>query len=184
MEEAGYIVKRAKITIFFTFFLPFFFFPFFVLLSSGISIALLRASSVMSGLESTAGSSSHLDLLPISLSDYERYGRQMILPRFGLAGQIKLRKAKVLVVGAGGLGCPAIQYLTAAGVGELHLQSPFRLISFYILTILTCSGLRIGHITIVDNDHVESSNLARQILHNDERIGMNKAQSAAKAAQK
>ena len=95
------------------------------------------------------------DHLPLALAEYLRYGRQMILPDFGLQGQLLLRKSKVLVVGAGGLGCPAIQYLAAAGVGE---------------------------ISILDHDVVEPSNLARQILHTDERVGMSKAESAAQAA--
>ncbi|TFY52214.1 hypothetical protein EVG20_g10652 [Dentipellis fragilis] len=88
------------------------------------------------------------------LDDYRRYGRQMILDGFGLPGQLKLQKASVVVVGAGGLGCPALQYLAAAGVG------------------------RIG---IIDHDVVELSNLQRQILHNESRLGMPKAQSAATA---
>ncbi|SNX84456.1 related to molybdenum cofactor biosynthetic protein [Melanopsichium pennsylvanicum] len=94
--------------------------------------------------------------LPISLTEYARYGRQMILPDFGLPGQLRLRNAKVLVVGAGGLGCPAVQYLAAAGVGQ---------------------------ISILDHDVVEASNLARQILHSDATVGMHKAVSAAKAAE-
>lgn len=94
--------------------------------------------------------------LPMSLPEYKRYGRQMILGQVGLAGQLKLRAARVIVIGAGGLGCPAVQYLAAAGI---------------------------GHITIVDHDSVETSNLARQILHTDGRVGMNKARSAAIAAQ-
>ncbi|KIJ66799.1 hypothetical protein HYDPIDRAFT_174156 [Hydnomerulius pinastri MD-312] len=86
--------------------------------------------------------------------DYPRYGRQMILDNFGLEGQIKLHQSSVVVVGAGGLGCPALQYLAAAGVG------------------------RIG---IIDHDKVELSNLQRQVLHNEETIGMYKALSAAAA---
>ncbi|EPQ28651.1 uncharacterized protein PFL1_03954 [Pseudozyma flocculosa PF-1] len=93
--------------------------------------------------------------LPMCLAEYQRYGRQMILPDFGLEGQLRLRRSKVLVVGAGGLGCPAVQYLAAAGVGQ---------------------------ISIVDHDSVEASNLARQILHSDAKIGINKAESAAQAA--
>jgi molybdopterin/thiamine biosynthesis adenylyltransferase len=73
------------------------------------------------------------------------------------SGQEKLLAASVCVVGAGGLGCPAIQYLAAAGVG------------------------RIG---IVDDDAVDLSNLQRQILHSEETVGTSKAQSAASFANK
>ncbi|KAF8518478.1 hypothetical protein JB92DRAFT_3088024 [Gautieria morchelliformis] len=84
-------------------------------------------------------------------SDYRRYGRQMILEGFGLSGQLKLRQSAVIVVGAGGLGCPALQYLAAAGVGK---------------------------IAIVDHDTVDISNLQRQILHTEARVGMSKVRSA------
>lgn len=86
--------------------------------------------------------------------EIQRYDRQMILPSFGREKQEKLKAASVLVIGAGGLGCPALQYLAAAGVG------------------------RIG---IVDGDIIEVSNLHRQILYNSSDIGANKA---AKAAEK
>lgn len=87
-----------------------------------------------------------------SLEEFRRYGRQMIVPEFGsLEAQRKLKHAKVLVVGAGGLGCPALLYLTAAGVG------------------------RIG---IVDNDTVDVSNLHRQVLHTSDSVGMLKCESA------
>ncbi|KAF9473750.1 hypothetical protein BDN70DRAFT_885579 [Pholiota conissans] len=92
--------------------------------------------------------------MSLPLQDYQRYGRQMILDGFGLEGQLKLRASSVAVVGAGGLGCPALQYLGAAGVGRL---------------------------AIIDHDRVELSNLQRQILHNEETIGMYKAESAAQA---
>uniref|UniRef100_A0A8H7Y0D3 Needs CLA4 to survive protein 3 n=1 Tax=Psilocybe cubensis TaxID=181762 RepID=A0A8H7Y0D3_PSICU len=90
----------------------------------------------------------------IPLQNYQRYGRQMILDGFGLPGQIKLHQASVVVVGAGGLGCPALQYLGAVGLGRLG---------------------------IVDHDRVELSNLQRQILHNEDTLGMYKAESAALA---
>ncbi|KAG8904084.1 Urmylation protein, partial [Tulasnella sp. 403] len=98
--------------------------------------------------------------LPLPLNDYRRYGRQMILDGFDhpvVKGQLKLRKASVLVVGAGGLGCPAIQYLSAAGVGTIG---------------------------IVDNDVVELSNLQRQVLHCDATVGMQKTDSAKLAAER
>ncbi|KAL5503872.1 hypothetical protein ACEPAH_7943 [Sanghuangporus vaninii] len=92
-----------------------------------------------------------------SLSDYRRYGRQMIIDGLGLPAQVKLQNSSVLVVGAGGLGCPALQYLCSAGVG------------------------RIG---IVDHDIVELSNLQRQVLHSEETLGMPKVESAAQALEK
>ncbi|WVQ84093.1 hypothetical protein IAT38_006238 [Cryptococcus sp. DSM 104549] len=92
--------------------------------------------------------------LPLAPDEYERYGRQMIMPGFGLPGQVNLKNAKVAVVGAGGLGCPVLQYLAGAGVGT---------------------------IAIFDHDHVCLSNLHRQILHTTERVGMNKAESACLA---
>ncbi|TBO43136.1 HesA/MoeB/ThiF family protein [Pedobacter kyonggii] len=84
--------------------------------------------------------------------ELNRYNRQMILPELGPAGQEKLKAAKVLVIGAGGLGCPVLQYLAAAGIG------------------------RIG---IVDDDVVALSNLHRQILYNHTDIGQPKAKTAA-----
>jgi len=81
-----------------------------------------------------------------------RYSRQLMLPRFDIAGQEQLLASRVLVVGLGGLGCPVAMYLAAAGVGELIL---------------------------VDDDKVDLSNLQRQIAHTTGRIGINKAQSAA-----
>ena len=90
-------------------------------------------------------------------SDVQRYGRQMIMSEIGGPGQIALASSSVVVVGAGGLGCPALSYLAAAGVG------------------------RIG---IVDDDVVEMSNLHRQVLHSEESIGQPKCESAAAAIRK
>jgi len=84
---------------------------------------------------------------------YERYHRQIILPEFGEEGQQKLILAKVLVIGAGGLGCPALQYLTAAGIGTIG---------------------------IVDDDTVALNNLHRQVLYSVNDIGSSKAERAAK----
>ncbi|KAL0954710.1 hypothetical protein HGRIS_003664 [Hohenbuehelia grisea] len=92
--------------------------------------------------------------LPLPLDDYRRYGRQMILDGFGLPGQLKLQNASVAVIGAGGLGCPALQYLATSGIG------------------------RIG---IFDADVVELSNLQRQILHTEQSIGLPKVESAARS---
>ena len=90
-----------------------------------------------------------------------------------LPGQIKLKQSSVIVVGAGGLGCPALQYLAAAGVGE---PTPFSFFFFFFFLIPY-----IGTIGIVDHDVVESSNLQRQILHTEDSIGVSKAGSAATA---
>lgn len=81
----------------------------------------------------------------------KRYSRHIILPEVGGKGQKKISEAKVMVVGAGGLGCPVGYYLAAAGVGT---------------------------IAMVDNDHVELSNLQRQIAHSVKTIDVNKADSA------
>lgn len=83
----------------------------------------------------------------------ERYSRHIILPECGGVGQRKLLDAKVLLLGAGGLGSPAAYYLAAAGIGNLG---------------------------IVDFDKVDLSNLQRQIIHSTERIGMLKTESAKK----
>ncbi|CAG8622497.1 10765_t:CDS:10 [Ambispora gerdemannii] len=87
----------------------------------------------------------------LSLTEYLRYGRQLILAGFGLSAQKKLKATSILIVGAGGLGAPAAIYLAACGVGRLG---------------------------IVDYDVVETSNLHRQIIHNESRAGLSKAQSA------
>ena len=87
---------------------------------------------------------------------YQRYHRQLILKDFGEAAQQKLLEAKVLVVGAGGLGCPVLQYLTAAGVGTIG---------------------------IVDDDVVTLSNLHRQLLFSVHDIGLSKAVKAVEKLQ-
>lgn len=93
--------------------------------------------------------------VPVTLSPEQRnrYQRHLLIPEVGEAGQLKMLGAKVLCLGAGGLGSPAALYLTAAGVGTLG---------------------------IVDMDVVDASNLQRQILHNMDRIGDRKVDSAKK----
>jgi adenylyltransferase/sulfurtransferase len=88
--------------------------------------------------------------------EIKRYNRQIILPELGMDGQQKLKQASVLIVGAGGLGCPVLQYLVAAGIGVIG---------------------------IVDDDLVDISNLHRQILYNINDIGLNKADVAKEKLQ-
>lgn len=85
------------------------------------------------------------------VKEYLRYNRQMMLPEIGDEGQEKLKKAKVLVIGAGGLGCPILQYIATAGVGTIG---------------------------IIDFDKIEIHNLHRQILYTENQIGLNKAITA------
>jgi len=87
----------------------------------------------------------------LSAKETDQYQRHLSLPGFGVEGQLKLKKSSVLVIGAGGLGCPALQYLVAAGVGKIG---------------------------IVDDDFVDISNLQRQVLFNHEDIGSSKAKVA------
>ncbi|CAN5175748.1 HesA/MoeB/ThiF family protein [soil metagenome] len=81
-----------------------------------------------------------------------RYSRQIMMPDIGLAGQQRLKNAKVLVIGAGGLGCPLLQYLTASGVGEIG---------------------------VIDFDIIEAHNLHRQILYAADDVGKLKATTAS-----
>ena len=89
--------------------------------------------------------------LLLSEKDRKRYSRHLLIPEVGEEGQIKLMKSRVLIIGAGGLGCPIAYYLAAAGVGTLGL---------------------------VDFDVVDESNLQRQILHTTDRVGTSKIKSA------
>ncbi|KUI60960.1 Adenylyltransferase and sulfurtransferase uba4 [Cytospora mali] len=87
---------------------------------------------------------------PLTAEEYDRYGRQLILPNVGIHGQQRLKSSKVLIIGAGGLGCPSAAYIAGAGIGTLG---------------------------IVDGDVVEPSNLHRQIAHGSSRVGMFKVDS-------
>lgn len=92
--------------------------------------------------------------IKLDTSEIERYARHIILPEIGGSGQQKLKKSRVLVIGAGGLGSPVLQYLAAAGVGTLG---------------------------IVDDDHVSLSNLQRQVIHDTDAVDMAKTASAERA---
>lgn len=87
----------------------------------------------------------------LSPAELNRYSRHLLLPEVGMEGQERLKRAKVLVCGAGGLGAPVLLYLAAAGVGTLG---------------------------VVDYDHVERSNLQRQIIYCDDEVGLSKADRA------
>ncbi|WP_027054508.1 molybdopterin-synthase adenylyltransferase MoeB [Mesorhizobium erdmanii] len=90
----------------------------------------------------------------LTTDEIERYARHIVLPEVGGAGQQKLKQARVLVIGAGGLGAPVLEYLAAAGVGTLG---------------------------IVDDDIVSLSNLQRQVIHDTDAVGMLKTESAKAA---
>ena len=94
-----------------------------------------------------------MEKLSFSKEELERYSRHLIIPEFNIEGQKKLKAAKVLVVGSGGLGSPLLLYLTAAGVGTIG---------------------------IVDFDVVDSSNLQRQVLFGEENVGEAKVDAAKK----
>src|SRR3954466_2300675 len=91
------------------------------------------------------------DLPSLTNEERARYSRHLIMPEVTLAGQQKLKSGRVLCIGAGGLGSPAVLYLAAAGVGTLGL---------------------------VDSDRVELSNLQRQLLHGTGDVGRTKLESA------
>ena len=92
--------------------------------------------------------------MSLSADEVARYARHIVLPEIGGAGQVRLKRATVLVIGAGGIGSPAIQYLGAAGVGRL---------------------------VVIDDDRVDASNLQRQTLFATADLGLSKADRAAEA---
>lgn len=87
----------------------------------------------------------------LDVDSADRYSRHLLLPEVGIAGQTRLARSRIVLIGAGGLGSPVALYLAAAGVGGL---------------------------TLIDDDKVERSNLQRQVVHTDARIGMAKTESA------
>jgi sulfur-carrier protein adenylyltransferase/sulfurtransferase len=110
-----------------------------------------HVSSVAGGFERWKNEGLPVNTGSLDTDSAERYARQLRLPQVGEAGQLKLSQAKVVLLGAGGLGAPAALYLAAAGVGQL---------------------------TLIDDDRVERSNLHRQVIHADARVGMTKTESA------
>ncbi len=91
---------------------------------------------------------------PLSAQEIDRYRRHIVLAEIGGSGQQRLKAANVLIIGAGGLGAPVIQYLAAAGI---------------------------GHIGVADDDTVSLSNLQRQVIHDTAGLGMPKIESAEAA---
>ncbi|WP_114241059.1 molybdopterin-synthase adenylyltransferase MoeB [Dyella sp. C9] len=110
-----------------------------------------RVSSVAGGYNRWKAEGLPVALGALDADAAERYSRQLRLPQVGEAGQARLGQARIALLGAGGLGAPAALYLAAAGVGQL---------------------------TLIDDDVVDRSNLHRQVIHADARVGMSKAESA------
>jgi len=110
-----------------------------------------HSASVRGGFARWKGEGLPVEQGSLDADSAERYARHLVLPEIGVTGQRKLSQARVVLIGAGGLGAPASLYLAAAGVGTL---------------------------TLIDDDHVERSNLQRQVVHADARVGMAKTESA------
>ncbi|WP_170385950.1 HesA/MoeB/ThiF family protein [Ruegeria atlantica] len=130
------------------------------LILGGTALLVLLYGHMLKALRSRAAPASAQELaMPsekFSETELERYARHIVLRELGGPGQKKLKKARVLVIGAGGLGAPALQYLAAAGVGTIG---------------------------VIDDDEVENANLQRQVIHRDADIGMPKVFSAQQAMQ-
>ncbi|WP_204113575.1 HesA/MoeB/ThiF family protein [Shimia biformata] len=127
--------------------------PWLLLLGAGALVALYRAGLVW--LKARAAAPEEATAKPAGTfteTELGRYARHIVLREVGGLGQKKLKEARVLVVGAGGLGSPALMYLAAAGVGTIG---------------------------VIDDDEVDGSNLQRQVIHTDGAIGMPKVHSAA-----
>ena len=124
------------------------------LVAGGLVAAVVAYRAGLGWLKSHARPVQPQDRAMFSTAELTRYSRHLLMRDIGGPGQQRLKSARVLVVGAGGLGSPICLYLAAAGVGEIG---------------------------IVDGDRVESSNLQRQIIHKDAAIGLPKVQSAAAA---
>ncbi|WP_050929087.1 HesA/MoeB/ThiF family protein [Aestuariivita boseongensis] len=131
------------------------------LLIGGFVVIILTYRAGLNWLRGKAESKSNASAIPepkrtgtFSETELNRYARHIVLRELGGAGQKKLKEARVLVIGAGGLGAPALQYLAAAGVGTIG---------------------------VIDDDVVDNANLQRQVIHRDADIGMPKVFSAEAA---
>lgn len=125
------------------------------MLLGGAALIALAYGRVVKALKRKADAGREPEEKPLfSNTELDRYARHIVLRELGGVGQKRLKEARVLVIGAGGLGAPALQYLAAAGVGTIG---------------------------IVDDDVVENANLQRQVIHTDAHIGMPKVFSAQKA---
>ncbi len=129
------------------------------LILGGFAVLVLVYGRVLKALRNRATPAVKEPAMPsdqFSETELERYARHIVLRELGGPGQKKMKKACVLVIGAGGLGAPALQYLAAAGVGTIG---------------------------VIDDDEVENANLQRQVIHRDTDIGMPKVFSAQQAMQ-
>ena len=125
------------------------------LIFGGMALLVLFYRFGLSKLRKRVGNPENPQAKAVSLAlgeaELDRYARHIVLREIGGPGQMQLKAARVLVIGAGGLGAPALQYLTGAGVGTIG---------------------------IIDDDTVENANLQRQVIHQDQAIGMPKVFSA------
>ncbi len=129
------------------------------LILGGFAVLVLIYGRVLKALRNRATTAAKEPAMPsdqFSETELERYARHIVLRELGGPGQKKMKQARVLVIGAGGLGAPALQYLAAAGVGTIG---------------------------VIDDDEVENANLQRQVIHRDTDIGMPKVFSAQQAMQ-
>ncbi|WP_170772454.1 HesA/MoeB/ThiF family protein [Ruegeria lacuscaerulensis] len=129
------------------------------LILAGFAVLVLVYGRVLKALRNRATPATKESAMPsdqFSETELERYARHIVLRELGGPGQKKMKQARVLVIGAGGLGAPALQYLAAAGVGTIG---------------------------VIDDDEVENANLQRQVIHRDADIGMPKVFSAQQAMQ-
>ncbi len=130
-----------------------------LILAGSAALVLLYGRGVKALRSRAASTSAEEPAMPsdkFSETELDRYARHIVLRELGGPGQKRMKQARVLVIGAGGLGAPALQYLAAAGVGTIG---------------------------VIDDDEVENANLQRQVIHRDADIGMPKVFSAQQAMQ-